>query len=248
MEPNSSSAISLAKLKKFFLKTTIILLAASAIIAIIAVLVLGNEFTFKILATTLLLSLFSLISTNNIMRLSSQQTLIRATAITAIVTDAIWLVLWLCLLWGLAPAFTPATYTFYAITWRVIFSSLFVAIASTIISSFIGFYRIKESAIQALSSLVIICTTLLALVTLLNIWVIPKVLPWQLYTILLIMLIFGAITTPILAKTKQHNTPKATEPPLDQTELRAQIEREVRAKIAAEQSAQSAPEQNTENS
>lgn len=62
MAQELSSKNTLTKLKKIFLGATFILLTASAILAIIAVLISGNELTFKILVTTLLLSLFSLIT------------------------------------------------------------------------------------------------------------------------------------------------------------------------------------------
>ena len=222
------SKTTLTKLKQILLTSTIILLATSAVLAIIAILIPGTVFTFKVLATTLLLSLFSLISTNNILRLNSEQKIVKVTAASALIANIIWLLPSLFMLWGPMPEYTVKTRAFLAFAWDIILTGLTVAISSTIASRFICFYHTKDSAIQALASLTVISSTVLSLLWLVNIWFSPSTsFPWQLYTILLIFLVFGAITTPILAKVKHSNT--------HEEELRLQIEHEVRAQIASEQ-------------
>lgn len=246
MTSNLFSSTTLTKFKNISLKATIILLATSAIVAIITILISGNEFTFKILATTLLLSLFSLISTNNILRLSSEQKIVKITAASALIADIIWILPLLFMLWGPIPGYTVKTRAFWTFVWQITLTGLTIAIASTIASKFICFYRTKNSAIQALASLTIISSTVLSLLWLTNIWFMPSIgLPWQLYTIFFIFLVFGTIITPILAKVKHIDAHQTNQPPLNQEELRAQIEREVRAQIAAEQATKQKPKQPT---
>lgn len=236
MESKSFPKIPFEKLKTILLRATIILLATSTLLAIIAILISGNEFTFKVLGTTLLLSLFSLISTNNIMRLNHEQKIIKATAATALIANIVWVIPLLFMLWAPIPGVTVKTRAFWTFVWDITFTGLTVAIASTIISRFVCFYRIKNSAIQALASLTIISSTILSLLWLINIWFSPHgAFPWQLYAIFSIFLVFGAIITPILVKVRHSNPPQEKEPSLSREELRAEIEREVRAQIAAEQ-------------
>jgi len=251
MKSKLFSQVTLAQIKQIFLKATIILLALSAILAIIAILISSNEFTLKILGTTLLLSLFSLISTNNILRLGSEQQIVRIAAVSALIADFIWLIPWLCVLWGLMPQYNLNTSSFLTSTWDLIFTGLIIAVASTIVSNFINFYHIKDSTIQALASLTIISSIILSILWLLDIWFEPSTsYPWQLHTIFLVFFVFGLVTTPILVKIRYDNIQKEAQPSPSQEELRAQIEREVRAKIATEQAAKQtakqAPEQTTE--
>lgn len=233
---NFFSTTNLAKFKKILLKATIILLSFSALLAILAVLAAANEFTFKILATTSLLGLFSLISTNNILRLSSKRKAVKIPAATALITGITWLCLWLCILWGLI-RYDQGWDLFYEVIWRLIYTCLAISIVSTIISSFTNFNS-KDSLVRFLSYLTIICAVILCGIYLFGLWTENYLLSeiWRFYLILFILVIFGTITTPILVKVKQGSAQKPSSP--TQAELRAQIEREVRAQIAAEQAAQ----------
>lgn len=208
MAQELSSKNTLTKLKRIFLKATFILLTISAVFAIIAILISGNELTFKILATTLLLSLFSLINTNNILRLSNEQKIVKITAASALIANVIWLAPLLFMLWGPIPGYTVETRAFWTFIWQITLTGLTIAITSTITSKFICFYHTKNSAIQALASLTIISSILLSLLWLINIWFLPSTgFSWQLYTILLIFFVFGAITAPILIKIKHSEQP-----------------------------------------
>lgn len=255
--------LNLQNFRKFFLYATIGLFSASALIGIYLILFGADSTSGKIVATTAILGAFSLFTMNNIIRLESVQKSVRYSAIGALISNLIWVIPSILMLWGFFELFKPDcqysyaygsyNYTAYNTCMKpyhnleeVIFKTINTACVTsavlTLVSNFSNFKNYTKS-IAILKTVTIITGGMLGSYEVGVIVFNDEVGGdfWRVLAVLGIVLVFGLIVTPILVKInkKKVETPAPAVQPIDEAALRAQIEQEVRAKIAAEQAASS---------
>lgn len=245
--------------KRTLLYTTITLFAISALLGIMAVLFDLGDFTWRIVGTTTAFALISLLSTNNLVRLSHASTKVRVTAIIALIANLLWAVPFILELWGVlshvgctmvAPSAIDeynnsrrmdcsVHYELESFLWKMMALAFSLSITATISSNFLAL-KSTSSTVKTLKAITIATAMgveFLFAITVLTEFALSDFLV-KLCIILFIVEVFSLIVTPILVKVqsgssaKQPKTSTKTE-----AELRAEIEAELRAKLAAEQQA-----------
>ena len=243
------------KIKKILLYTTVGLFAASALIGIVVVLSASfNMIVGRIISTTTLLGALALFSMNNIMRTEDERIHVKVLSIIALISNLVWSLPWLLIIWDVLKVDTGNA----LVLSRIISTAAIVSFNTTLSASFLSFKKytalIIGLAIMTIASSAIIGIYFLICLYCRDYKIIGQLFEdtWRVVVISGILLVFGVITTPILARSaaKKDNesspetapiTPAATE-----AELRAQIEEEVRAEVEAEMHEKLAAEQSSQ--
>ncbi len=263
---------SLQKIKKFFLIATITLFSISAVLGIFFILFGADSIGGNVISTTAILGLLSLLTTNNIARSESKNIAVKVTSIGAIISNVVWVIPWICLVWDVfRPMMCAKSYYIYGggefyncsgqmnyydtieCLWKIVGVSLVFSIVLTITSGFLKFKK-YNSAIQILKIITIICACFLGLYFMFGIlgenWAwLWRYEGWRLIAVVAVVLVFGLIVTPILVKV-QAGKEKLKKDFKEQSkeseaELRARLEKEIRAEIAAEQEKNQSNEENS---
>lgn len=232
-----NTSLSIAQLKKPLLRTTIGLFGFSAILGVLFIISAPEGEAWKILATTTLLSFFSLFTTNNLLRLENPTSYIKVLAIIAIASNLLWAGPLFATIWG----FLGGYWQGYEIIWKMVWTFSILSICLTLTGSFLS---MKSDSVAFQNTRI----AAIASAWLLYIYILPTILgvdgsylgdSWQFVAIVSIVFAFSAISTPILARLKA--TPKqqsdADYRAQVRAELRAEVEAEVRQQIADEQAA-----------
>lgn len=221
------------QLKKPLLYTTVGLFAASALIGIIVV--LTSTFSIligQIISTTSILGLLALFSMNNILRTENEHTYIKVLSIIALIGNLAWCIPWLLIVWDIID--------YSGITlWRITYTAIIVAFNATLAAKFLSFKKYTQ-LIKGLSIMTIVTSAIISIYILVTLYSSQYTIinqffdsTWRVLVISGILLVFGIIVTPILARSAAKKE-IASENESNETELRAQIEKEVRAKVEAE--------------
>lgn len=232
----SSNVSPITRLKKPLLQATIGLFGISAALGVFFVISAPEGEAWRILATTTLLAFFSLFTTNNLIRLDHTTPHIKALAAAAIVSNLLWVVPWLFIIWE----FVGSSWDGFDILWRTIWTFTILSICLTLTGSFLAM-KSSSPGFQAARTTAIISAWLLYL------YILPAILEirepdylgdsWQLIAIASIVFVFCAISTPILAKLRPSNQASGDDAYREQirAELRAEVEAEVRAELKLKQ-------------
>lgn len=244
---NMKQTIQLGHIRKILLYISIGLLAISALLGIIAI--LFGEMEWRIIATTFLAGIASIIAMGGMSRLEKSRTLIKISTMLMLILDVVWLVLALSLLWDeihdmIWCGGSPAEYGVCYETRELVLKWSVTAFIITIVLSLLSKFMTIKDVTVSIVGLKLLTTTSAVLCGLCG-----SILVWRegiiagnddmyrLLAVFAILMIFGVIVTPILV---QLNKSKSKTKPSDEEErkLRREIEREVREKIAAEQQSQ----------
>ena len=148
--------VDLKQIKRVLLRTTISLFTFSAVVAIIIVLG-AAEFDStigRIIGTTTILGLLSMLSMNNVDRLDSESIAARSLSAVALVSNLVWAIPWLLLGWEVFD------YTLLTPLMRVILTAGVISSATTSIAHYLNLKRFN-SAISALRVTAILSTIFL---------------------------------------------------------------------------------------
>ena len=253
---NNDKVIMIKKIKKILLISTITLFSISAFLGIIFVLVGVDSTAWKIIGTTAILGLLSLLSMNNVFRLESEQKQIKILSITALISNIFWSIPWIFIVWDIFRTFmcdestvtgyygysyrdcSRSFYDFMEFIYKLVGTAGIISATTTVVANFLNMKN-YSSAIKALKITAISSAIFLGAYFLPAIWFEDGGYisdTWRLIAVVAIIFVFSSIITPILAKiakNKEKNSNAA--PRVDEVQLREQIEAEVRAKIAQEQ-------------
>ncbi len=237
--------IKLGHIRKILLYVSIGLLAISALLGIIAI--LFGEMEWRIITTTFLAGIASIIAMGCVTRLEEPQPLIKTLTILTLILDMVWFALSLCLLWyeigdmiwcgGHLGDYSGC----YEAQNLVLKWSITAFIFTVVLSLLSRFMTIKgNTSITSLKLLTIVSAVMCGLCGLIIVWKANELATdnmWRLLAVFAILVVFGIVVTPILVRlNKSKNKPKLSDE--EERKLRQEIEREVRAKIAAEQQSQ----------
>lgn len=252
----------LQRIKKFFLIATIFLFSVSALLGIFFILFGADETGGRVISTTAILGLLSLLTMNNLARAENKDVAVKFTSIGAIIFNVVWTIPWICLVWDVfRKMMCEKSYYRYGggefydcmghsdyfdmvdNLWKIVGTALIVSISLTIISSFLKFKK-YNNVIQALKITTIVCTIILGF------YFINSILTeewswlwghggWRLLAVVAVILVFCLIVTPILVGVKSSREKLAKDfkrqSKESEAELRVRLEKEIRAEIAKEQ-------------
>lgn len=276
--------------RKYLMWAAIGLFSASAVMGIFFLWFGTDEAGGRVISTTSIMGLLALFSMNNIIRMESGKQRVRMFSVTALVANIFWALPWILLVWGVFAALSPychvethtLTYTHDVYTyqscdqqyydmlsglWKLVAIAGIISVVTTLAASFLNIKNYSP-ILRWLKIVTIVCAVGLGIFfiicLLFDAW--PEWEVWRLLAMMAIVMVFGLIVTPIVAKvqskrekdamrvtyagvgtTTNMNTSEATPVIATDTQqiseqmesrLRRQIERELRVKIEAEVRAQ----------
>ena len=234
--------------------TTITLFSISAFLGIFFVVVGTDTLGWKVVGTTVILGLLSLLSMNNVMRLESPKAPIRNLSTIALISNLFWAIPWILIVWDAFEFFfctqTPQRYLsahYYLVAdcpvWysgmmeliiKIALTAGILSITTTIASNFLGIKNYTQ-AIGTLKNITTYSAATIGLYFLPAIWTEDADYireSWRVITIFFIVLVFGSVVTPVLVRIAKAKTekplPQATNQ-VDEDKLRQEIEAKVRA-------------------
>lgn len=226
--------------KKPLLYTTISLFGISALLGIIVVISSAYDMTVgRIISTTSVLGLLALFCMNNILRTESDRSYVKVLAIIALISNLVWSIPWLMAIWGV--------YIESNVIWKIVATAAIVSFNATMAANYLSFKK-YNAAIWTFAISTIVISYIIAIMLIIPLYsndyrFIGRYFEgvWRPLVVFCILLVFGTITTPILARVEA-NKDKTPKTGTDEAALRAQIETEVRAKIEAEMREKAATE------
>ena len=227
----NASNPSIETTRKVLLQATIWLFAASALIGIFVVLTNAYSLVIgRVISTTSILGLLAFSSMNNILRTEDKRNYVRTLSITALVSNLIWCIPWLLAVWGV--------YLGSDLLWRIVLAAGVVSFNSTLAANFLSFKKTNE-LIQGLTIATLLSSGIIGLSLLAAIFGNLNYIGdmWRLLLIAGIVLVFGMIVTPILARAEEKKDPSskpAVKDTVGEQIMRAEIEAEVKEKVRAE--------------
>ena len=250
--------------KKLFLYATISMFSLSAFLGICFILFGTNAIGGKAIGTTAIMGVFSLFTMNNIIRLENEQKSVRYSAAGALISNVIWLIPSVLMLWGFFEIFQTDCqssgisrsgyayeayeacmqpyYVLQEVILKIINTACVTSAVLTLISNFMSFKNYTP-AIRVLKITTMACGVLLGTYEIGAVFFNRTINGefWRVLAIVGIILVFGLIVTPIMVrisrKQEEASVDNNQRETVDEAVLRAQIEQEVRAEIAAEQAA-----------
>ena len=201
------------------------------------------------------LGLFSLFTMNNLFRRESDKQYVRICSTAAIVMNIVWVLPWILAIWGVFDSpYNTSTVTLVA---KIIVNGIVSAIILTIFAEYLGFEDYTPT-IKYMKYITLGLTAIVGGYTLIQMNASSSIFSlgsgfYQLLSVMVVILIFLLIVTPVLVKTHKRKmgldkkvvivnqlTP-ADEAALKEkfraeieAELRAKIEKEVRAELSAQ--------------
>ena len=241
---NLPQGSTLQRTKRALLISTIVLLSISALFGIIFVLVDTDKIAWRIIGTTAILGFLSLLSMNNVVRLEATRTPIRLLSITALVSNIVWSLPWIGMVWGIFGFFlcsggtncSNEYYAFLDLVYKIIVTASIVSIVTTIVANLLMIEQ-RSLSIKALRVLSIISITILGIYFLPPLWFhIDSYfeLTWRIIAVVAILFVFSCCVLPVLMRAETNKLQKPSTH-IDEAAIRREIETEVRAKLAHEQ-------------
>lgn len=263
MQDNSkqtSNIQTISNIRKVLLISMISCLGISTFLCIIWILSSsGGSLIGQFASTMGILGLLSLFSFNNLGRIINNRRSVRITSIIALVSNFVWSLTWLILVWGIYEVIFGScpshSYCSRATedTWKVAIIFITISCVMTLTSNYLNF-KISSPTTKFLELLTISMASMLSFFIIFGfvLELLPST-PFQFILIIITLLVFGMIITPVLAKAEQakkHVTPQPA-PTIDnmtkssvpqpsninqrsEQQIRAELERELRSKIEQE--------------
>lgn len=202
------------ELKKYFIIATIILICACAFLSILMIFFGTSSTLLKVISTLLIMYAVLTYSTNNLVRMESPLTLVRALSVMALIANFFWSVLWILVVWG---AFGSCSFRTQELVWKIIGTAMVFSVFCSILSAKIVKMEGQPAIIKFFKSLPLVCAALLGLDLLIVIWAeeLDVDLIWKLILVEIILVGLQAIITSILKHNAERLGIKESSQPRD---------------------------------